>query len=495
MSQGLCPSCGAAVNLTAEQTEDHCTYCRSVVKRSEAEARFAEVKASKAGGALLIADISLANGEYERALSFYDKATEQDDKLAEAWLGRGICLARIVAPHEGGQPRIKPIEAVSSWEIAIQFAANPEAMGRRAAKVIAEVVSADSGDWDENVAAKTCHYMLSWALNRDPKGEFLLKAGAEYYSRAAPFVEIKVKSLGSSLRNTNFYAEFISNYDKFLKALREINPEAAKECDALFLRFQSLAQERFKADQEFQEFVDKAAAEWQERIDNAPSPESQLRAMEARLEFLKGLPAGIVPNLSRLLSKQEPAASAPPQAGLCAIFLKWLKVHTGIDLLERLPAGVFPGQSRPQSKQEPASSAPSQTESLSNSPTTGMAVAPGKEPSERSPTSDPQPQKDTDSNVLNRTEAPPITQTTEKPFKPPANPPKRIPTALCAIFLGWLGVHKFMLGYTKEGIIQLIIGVLCCVSALIGLIEGIIYLTKSDEEFNNTYVQAKKAWF
>ena len=313
MSQGLCPSCGAAVNLTAEQTEDHCAYCRSVVKQPEAEARFAEVKASKAGGALLIADISLRNGEYERALSFYDKATEQDEKSAEAWLGRGICLAHIVAPHEGGQPRIKPTEAVSSWEIAIQFAANPEAMGRRAAKAIAEVVSADSGDWDENVAPKMCHYMLSWALNRDPKGEFLLKAGAKYYSKAAPFVEIKVKSLGSSPSITNFYAEFIANCDKFLKALREINPEAAKECEALFLQFQSLAQERFKKDQEYQESFNELARQYRERIDNAPSPELELLARQAEIEFLERLPADVVLDLSRLESKQEPASSAPPQ--------------------------------------------------------------------------------------------------------------------------------------------------------------------------------------
>ena len=30
---------------------------------------------------------------------------------------------------------------------------------------------------------------------------------------------------------------------------------------------------------------------------------------------------------------------------------------------------------------------------------------------------------------------------------------------------------------------------------LIGLIEGIIYLTKTDEDFYQTYVVEKKAWF
>jgi TM2 domain-containing membrane protein YozV len=59
-----------------------------------------------------------------------------------------------------------------------------------------------------------------------------------------------------------------------------------------------------------------------------------------------------------------------------------------------------------------------------------------------------------------------------------------------------LGIHKFYLGYTKEGVIQLVIGVVTCgIGGVIGLIEGIIYLTKSDEEFVATYVTGKKGWF
>jgi hypothetical protein len=36
---------------------------------------------------------------------------------------------------------------------------------------------------------------------------------------------------------------------------------------------------------------------------------------------------------------------------------------------------------------------------------------------------------------------------------------------------------------------------LLCIGGLIGFIEGIIYLTKSDEEFDRTYVQNQKEWF
>jgi TM2 domain-containing membrane protein YozV len=73
---------------------------------------------------------------------------------------------------------------------------------------------------------------------------------------------------------------------------------------------------------------------------------------------------------------------------------------------------------------------------------------------------------------------------------------KKIAAGLCGILIGGLGVHKFILGYTTEGIIEIVITVFTCgLGHFIGLIEGIIYLTKSDEEFVRTYIQNKKGWF
>ena len=73
---------------------------------------------------------------------------------------------------------------------------------------------------------------------------------------------------------------------------------------------------------------------------------------------------------------------------------------------------------------------------------------------------------------------------------------KKVIAGVCGILVGWLGVHKFVLGYTTEGVIQLVLGLITCGAAgIIGIIEGIIYLTKSDEEFVRTYVQSKKGWF
>ena len=72
---------------------------------------------------------------------------------------------------------------------------------------------------------------------------------------------------------------------------------------------------------------------------------------------------------------------------------------------------------------------------------------------------------------------------------------KKIICGICAILVGSFGVHKFILGYTNEGIIQLVLGLCFGIGGIIGIIEGIIYLTKSDEEFVRTYIQNKKGWF
>ncbi|MCA0932674.1 TM2 domain-containing protein [Lutimonas saemankumensis] len=80
------------------------------------------------------------------------------------------------------------------------------------------------------------------------------------------------------------------------------------------------------------------------------------------------------------------------------------------------------------------------------------------------------------------------------------NESKRIVAGIVAIIFGALGIHKFILGYQKEGLIMLVIsmlslGFLAGLVALVGLIEGIVYLTKSDEEFYQTYQVGRKPWF
>ena len=83
----------------------------------------------------------------------------------------------------------------------------------------------------------------------------------------------------------------------------------------------------------------------------------------------------------------------------------------------------------------------------------------------------------------------------------------KITAGLLALFLGSWGIHKFYLGYTVPGIIFLLINTVGfavswlllwtphIIVAVIVFIEGIIYLTKSEEDFERTYVIGKKQMF
>jgi TM2 domain-containing membrane protein YozV len=86
---------------------------------------------------------------------------------------------------------------------------------------------------------------------------------------------------------------------------------------------------------------------------------------------------------------------------------------------------------------------------------------------------------------------------------------KRVAAGVLGILLGAFGIHKFILGYTAAALIMLIaslaglvLGWCLCVPAIapsvmgiIGLIEGILYLTKTDEEFMRTYILQRRSWF
>jgi len=96
---------------------------------------------------------------------------------------------------------------------------------------------------------------------------------------------------------------------------------------------------------------------------------------------------------------------------------------------------------------------------------------------------------------------------------PPTQPPvenKKMIAGLCALLLGTMGIHKFVLGYKNEGIIYIVVFIVgflftivtCGIGGfifipiqMIPMIEGIIYLTKTDEDFYQTYQVNKKAWF
>lgn len=79
-----------------------------------------------------------------------------------------------------------------------------------------------------------------------------------------------------------------------------------------------------------------------------------------------------------------------------------------------------------------------------------------------------------------------------------------ITAGLLAIFLGIFGIHKFYLGCNQAAFVMLAItvigglvtfGLAVTVVAVIAAIEGIIYLSKNQTEFNHIYVVNQRDWF
>jgi TM2 domain-containing membrane protein YozV len=92
-----------------------------------------------------------------------------------------------------------------------------------------------------------------------------------------------------------------------------------------------------------------------------------------------------------------------------------------------------------------------------------------------------------------------------EPTVPPGDGPRydesdRFIAAALAFLLGGLGVHKIFYGATSAGITMLLISILpiCmgfAITVPISIIEGVIFLTKSPEEFHRIYRVEKKGWF
>ena len=69
------------------------------------------------------------------------------------------------------------------------------------------------------------------------------------------------------------------------------------------------------------------------------------------------------------------------------------------------------------------------------------------------------------------------------------NGKSKLAAGLFGIFLGGFGIHKFYLGKTGMGILYL----LFCwtfIPAVVGFIEGILFLVMKDEDFNAKYGNA-----
>ena len=62
----------------------------------------------------------------------------------------------------------------------------------------------------------------------------------------------------------------------------------------------------------------------------------------------------------------------------------------------------------------------------------------------------------------------------------PPDAKSKLVAGLLGIFLGGFGVHRFYLGYTQIGVIQIIVTIVTCgLGSIWGLVEGILILTGS----------------
>ncbi len=74
----------------------------------------------------------------------------------------------------------------------------------------------------------------------------------------------------------------------------------------------------------------------------------------------------------------------------------------------------------------------------------------------------------------------------------------RLVHAILAFFFGVFGVHKFAQGNASAGVIRLVLIFTCIgfyVNIIIGWIEAVVYLTRSDENYYQVYYRDMQSWF
>ena len=128
-----CTSCGAAQELAPN---NQCGFCGSTVETEKAKENYKSSTSGEVGNLMMMADTAIDATNWEEALQYFNKALEKDISNSDAWLGKGIA---IVYTSKIGD--IKTTEAIAYWKNAIKHAPNSEAMSKRVAKEINNVVN------------------------------------------------------------------------------------------------------------------------------------------------------------------------------------------------------------------------------------------------------------------------------------------------------------------------------------------------------------------
>ncbi len=132
MSNGLCPSCGATINIPEGANEVQCEYCKTLVKNEEATHEFEEFKKSPQGGLIMLADTSQKVGKFDEAINYYNRVIEMFPTFADVWLSKGVCLIEIprntkilaqlmMETSEEKQNIKRQLEAIECWNNALTY--------------------------------------------------------------------------------------------------------------------------------------------------------------------------------------------------------------------------------------------------------------------------------------------------------------------------------------------------------------------------------------
>jgi hypothetical protein len=128
-----CTSCGATQELAANQ---QCGYCGSAIEQEKAQENYKTAITGEIGNLMMMAETAIEATNWQEALQFYNQVLTKEITNSDAWLGKGIA---IVYTSKIGD--IKTTEAIAYWKNAIKHAQNSDAMGKRVAKEINQVVS------------------------------------------------------------------------------------------------------------------------------------------------------------------------------------------------------------------------------------------------------------------------------------------------------------------------------------------------------------------